>query len=57
MDKFFKISIGLAFFGTLGSFILNITNGWQSYAWQFIAMVWIANSYFAQEKLSKLEKE
>lgn len=57
MDKFLKISIALAFFGTLGSFLLNIGNGWNSYIWQFIAMVWIANSYFAQEKLSKLEKE
>ena len=57
MDKFLKISIALAFFGTLGSFLLNIGNGWNSYIWQFIAMVWIANSYFAQKKLSRLEKE
>lgn len=57
MNKTSKIIFGLAFFGALGSFILNITNGWESYAWQFIAMVWIANSYLAQEKLSKLEKE
>lgn len=57
MDKISKIIFSLAFFGTLGSFLLNIQNGWNSYIWQFVAMVWIANSYFAQERLSKLEKE
>lgn len=57
MDKTSKIIFGLSFFGTLGSFLLNIQNGWDSYIWQFVAMIWIANSYFAQEKLSKLEEE
>lgn len=57
MDKFYKIGFGLAFFGAFGSFLLNIQNGWESYIWQCVAMVWIANSYIAQSKLSKLERE
>lgn len=57
MNKASKIGFAIAFFGALGSFILNIGNGWQSYVWQLITMLWIANSYITELQLNELRKK
>jgi hypothetical protein len=50
IKNFFMI---LAAVSAIGSFFINIQNGFERWAWQLCTLVWVVNSYLLEKEIEK----